>query len=189
MAMLNSVQSSCDFVLYSVRTSGLNFTCQETPYSIFLTLRKTFTKFRNPVKTKENIVFNVKQEQNDAAYDNLKHDYEAVVADSEACYRQIEMLTEKNKILHDKLSDAQNLIENFEHKIKLGADVKKTEDLKREQTFSENKTLKNKISELNKELKTCKNELKTTTNIKKEESNDQEKKIYELEKKKTSNGF
>ena len=42
--MSDCVQSSCDFLLQAVRNSGLNFSCQETPFSIFLTVRKSFVK-------------------------------------------------------------------------------------------------------------------------------------------------
>ena len=55
---VNDVQSSCDFLLYSVRNSGLNFTSQETPFSIFLTLRKSFVKsFQPQIKSEENKLF------------------------------------------------------------------------------------------------------------------------------------
>ena len=37
-----SVETSCDFVLKSVRNSYLNYNVQETPYSLYLTIRKSF---------------------------------------------------------------------------------------------------------------------------------------------------
>ena len=42
-------QEACQKVLQIVRDSQLNFCSQETPYSVFLTLRKSFTKnFKHP---------------------------------------------------------------------------------------------------------------------------------------------
>ena len=39
-----SVKTSCDFIINSVRDSSLNCSLQETPYSLYLTIRKTFSK-------------------------------------------------------------------------------------------------------------------------------------------------
>jgi hypothetical protein len=36
-----NIETSCDQILYSVRSSQLNYSCQETPFSIYLTIRKT----------------------------------------------------------------------------------------------------------------------------------------------------
>ena len=38
------IQDSCAHILRSVRNSKLNFACQETPYSIYLTIRKSWKK-------------------------------------------------------------------------------------------------------------------------------------------------
>ena len=49
MAVDLEPQDVCDQVLQVVRSSQLNFCSQETPYSVFLTLRKSFTKnFKHP---------------------------------------------------------------------------------------------------------------------------------------------
>ena len=39
-----NLKRSCDSVIDSVRTSSLNFSCQETPFSFYITLRKSFRK-------------------------------------------------------------------------------------------------------------------------------------------------
>ena len=44
MAANSSIQKSCDLVLASVRSSSLNYSSQETPFSIYLTIRKSFSK-------------------------------------------------------------------------------------------------------------------------------------------------
>ena len=40
-------QSSCESILQFVRSSALNFEIRETPFSIFLTMRKSFNKNLN----------------------------------------------------------------------------------------------------------------------------------------------
>ena len=42
--MATSVQNSCDVILNSVRASFLNYSCSETPYSLYLTIRKSWVK-------------------------------------------------------------------------------------------------------------------------------------------------
>ena len=125
MAMFDSAQSSCDFIQHSVRNSGLNFSCQETPYSIFLTVRKSFIKSRstgpNPFKLglkHENIltVNNSLQE----AFNHLKNDYEDSIAECESQCAVIEELNKKIYILNEKLSDDKKYkatIGVFEEKI------------------------------------------------------------------------
>ena len=44
MSLIFSPQKSCNTILENVRSSKLNFSIQETPYSLFLTIRKSFTK-------------------------------------------------------------------------------------------------------------------------------------------------
>ena len=58
-----NVQTSCDVVLSSVRESSLNFSVQETPFSLYITVRKSFSKQKDPY---------VKQEVPSELLDNLK---------------------------------------------------------------------------------------------------------------------
>ena len=39
-----TIESSCNSILQKIRTSGLNFSCQETPFSMYVTVRKSLTK-------------------------------------------------------------------------------------------------------------------------------------------------
>ena len=61
MAMPDEVQQSCDKLLTLLRDSGLNFLIQETPYSAFLTIRKSFC--REPKKFLNNTVNEVIDEK------------------------------------------------------------------------------------------------------------------------------
>ena len=42
--MAAKAQESCNIILQNLRSSNLNFSAQETPFSIFVTIRKSFTK-------------------------------------------------------------------------------------------------------------------------------------------------
>ena len=42
--MTINIQKSCSEILNSVRNSKLNFSCQETPFSIYLTVRKSWNR-------------------------------------------------------------------------------------------------------------------------------------------------
>ena len=40
----SQAQTNCETILQTVRSSLLNFSCQATPYSVYLTIRKSFAK-------------------------------------------------------------------------------------------------------------------------------------------------
>ena len=61
MAMPDEVQQSCDKLLTLLRDSGLNFLIQERPYSVFVTIRKSFC--REPKKFLNNTVNEVIDEK------------------------------------------------------------------------------------------------------------------------------
>ena len=46
MAVPRSIGSTCNTLQEHIRASGLNFSCQETPFSLYITVRKSFTKIR-----------------------------------------------------------------------------------------------------------------------------------------------
>ena len=46
MSNNTNIQESCDQIIHSVRTANLNFAYQETPFSIYITVRKTVTKLQ-----------------------------------------------------------------------------------------------------------------------------------------------
>ena len=128
MAAFNNVKASSDFLLHSVRSSGLNYVCQETPFSIFLTVRKTFVKSTTPSNTTsilEPEKCNVKQEKlledNNSlkeAFNRLKNDYGDAIEQCESYSQVIEELNKTNQVLNKKLSDEKAVNENVENKIK-----------------------------------------------------------------------
>ena len=40
----STIQETCGRILQTVRTSNLNYSCQETPFSIYLNIRKSLSK-------------------------------------------------------------------------------------------------------------------------------------------------
>ena len=102
-----SIKNSCDLILNSARNSSLNFTIQETPFSIYLTIRKTLNKSsptfqQNCVQPfqifdadqNEAELVTLKQKLKDVQESNdiLKNDYSEAVDDSEQCRFQIKNL-------------------------------------------------------------------------------------------------
>ena len=195
--MSDCVQSSCNFLLQSVRNSGLNFSCQETPFSIFLTIRKSLVKsfqfqsHRNPSYASEiEDKFDVKSyliEENKSlkeAFNKLKNEFEAALSECESKNTENEDLKATIEILHEKLSTEENnnvKIEDLEANIKHIKDDKKTSEDKSENVSKENKTLKKELGELNNQIKALNKDLKAAIKEKRDVAHDFEKKIDILE--------
>merc|ERR1712096_410883 len=108
MSPTSSVQSSCDFLLNSVSCSrsGLNYICQETPFSIFVNLRKSFIKPVNSstvqVKKEHDFVLNTEKKLHEdkeslqKAFSEVKSDYNDAIAECEYSYKMIEDPQNKN---------------------------------------------------------------------------------------------
>ena len=188
MAMFNSAQSSCDFLLHSVRNSGLDFSCQETPFSIFLTLRKSFVKSKylpnqaSPSDVKEEKLIGENKSFNDA-FNRLKNDYEDALAELESRAQETQELNKRIETLSGKYSVGQVLIKDLDNKLKDATNEKKKIETKYYQVDKENKTMKKEITQLNEQVKSSKNELKTAIKDKRDTNHNLEKKIVGLENK------
>ena len=175
MATPRNVQSSCDFLLHSIRSSGLNYKCQETPFSIFLTLRKTLVKTKTPLHQNPIIDFvdqdmkQVKSEVNSClkeAFNRLKNDYEDVVAECESRYQAVDELNKKNEILSEKLFSEEGLVKALEEKNKTLEETLEeyARDFEKETTRLKNisNKLNNELSETRKNHAADKNEIVAT---------------------------
>ena len=102
-----SLQKSCDHVINSVRASCLNFSIHETPYSVYLSVRKSFSKSKTSPKLEstllpstsqknmyENEIEALKAALKDAEMANnvLVNKYEEAVDDSETSHTEIKRL-------------------------------------------------------------------------------------------------
>ena len=74
--MLINPHNTCANILDSLRSSGLTYTLNETPYSVYLTVRKKFTKEYAPTQSTQNS--QATTEQNNNVVDMSK--YEDVLA-------------------------------------------------------------------------------------------------------------
>ena len=162
-----SVRDSCNLVISSVRDSSLNFSIQETPFSLYLTIRKSFIKSKEAypyqnvsnqnnvhevkIKTEEeNLEKKVKQLEKINL--TLQNDFEDAISDCESAYKRISDLESS---LKEKIAS-----ENEEQE-------KKVEELKQEKS-----NLDDNLEATTKKLKTLQNVLKNkereVDNLKKE---------------------
>jgi hypothetical protein len=103
---IKSLQNSCDLVINSLRASSLNYNLQETPFLIYLSIRKSFSTVPTlvpevvvvaqiPTENKsQDILEDLKSNLKSAETANfaLKHKYEDAVNDSEQSYSKIKLL-------------------------------------------------------------------------------------------------
>ena len=197
MAVSDSVQSSCEFLLQSVRSSGLNYFSQETPFSIFLTIRKSFARsfqFQPPpgnnlksVPEKFEVTSNLIEENKSLKDDfyKVKADYEHAIGECESKYKEIEDLKEKLEILNEKLSMEQNnnVRRDDLNNMNIAKNEKKNAEIKLENVSKENKNLKMELEDLNDKIKTLHKDLKAAIKDKRNIAHDFEKKIEILETK------
>ena len=108
-----NLEKSCDMILNGVRNSCLNFSIQETLYSLYLTVRKSLAKNKSAqdAESKEHTVNaknlsetqlkeeikTLKKKLNEAEESNLRfqHECEEAVNESEECYKKMKMLETK----------------------------------------------------------------------------------------------
>ena len=140
---MSTIAISCDKILNSVRSTNLNFSCQETPFSLYLTIRKSLVKFNNPHKppAQANVV------DNDGASDNL-----AIVEENIALKNNL-------KRLENELEISRNISKTLESKVEAAEatlfkhykEIQQCKDTigKRD---DENKALKNVIKNNNSDI-------------------------------------
>ena len=119
--MATYLENTCDFLIHKIRDSGLNFSCQETPYSFYITLRKSFIKSR---LTQPKFAI--------SETSDLKEKFEKILArnitlenNSKQLQKEVEDLLEENKAAQMIAKNLQNqndekdaLIDSLESSIK-----------------------------------------------------------------------
>ena len=197
--MANNPQIFCDIILHSVRASRLTYTLQETPYSLYLTLRKRFIKpdknnpeaeflkpcqhFSNLNMKSEKIYFDfeniVKANKSlEESFQRLKFDHEEALNEIETKNKVIEQLEHKVEILNAKVAEATTKLEADTINLLSDKDSLAT---KHETFVLENKSQVEEIEELKSEL----NNRNKTLNILKDDKRDIDlnKKVELLETK------
>ena len=128
MVVNSSVQKSCDLVLNSVRSSHLNFSFQETPFSIYLTVRKSFSKpnfdYNPEVDSKqyinqENLIESLKSNLKSVEEENkhLVQTYEEAVNDSEGSYKRVKELEAIIEGLEQKSVEKEAMVNEKKNEI------------------------------------------------------------------------
>ena len=107
--MATTIQNSCDVILNSVRASFLNFSSSETPYSLYISIRKSWAKTKGfPIpeipsdssslvsqEDLEKLRIQLKHVQD--SNESLKIRYEESANDCEKAYRKVNELETKLK--------------------------------------------------------------------------------------------
>ena len=152
---------SCHEVLDSVRSSNLHFSCQEIPYSLYITIRKTLVNAQHvpaiPIKI---------DEMNDKLVKPVIEDNVALDKELEGLKSELEASHSIAKELEDKMDDAESKL--FKH-------FKEVKQL-RDKHSDEVNTIKNVIKNNKSEKDTIKSEI---SNLKKL-SKSKDKDIYNL---------
>ena len=146
---------TCDMLIASLRESNLNFLVQETPFSAFITIRKTFC--RGAYKSVKNPL----PEENAVELNNLKHENEVLKNALEDKELQLESYKEASCVLKNRLERAEHeILKHF-----------KEAKIKEEKLVDEISELKSEISSLKSKnidaAKTIKAHEKSNNNLEK----------------------
>jgi chromosome segregation ATPase len=192
----NYIKNSCMSVIKCISSSNLNYCIQDTPYSTYITLRKSLTsKLRNSQNLEnqafQNKQFNFDLDKSDQklaslerhcetlvrANANLKTEFEGAVIEAESNQDQIRDLQVRNENLIKQLewerSEIQAGFAKFENEAKNEKKVLEGNLLK---ISLKNKTLKKDKAELEKENGSLRASLKSSRR-------DFQRDVHEFEKK------
>ena len=109
MVITSSIGATCNSLLEHVRKSGLNFSCQETPFLLYITVRKSFSKQTRIISSSFNL--------DDVPVQDTKHEHEALPL------QYVEDLLEQKKILMKSLSITKQALENMQRECDLREEV------------------------------------------------------------------
>ena len=155
----NHLQDSCNSILKSVRNSCLNCSIQETPFSLYITIRKSESRKAAPFDELFAATANVKQETIANSSEKLleekilkvTNDYELAVIDSEEKYKENKDLKSALKTLDDKVSSRDAKLKE--------AEVHLSNAFKRDKALTQEAVnLQKEIQALDEKLKKSKSE-------------------------------
>ena len=153
-----TAEESCQGIINSIRSSCLNFSFQETPYSIYITVRKSFSKSAksqgspeiffsqtNKAESDQQDFIQSKIKMLESANQILTQNFEDSVLELEAVTRDKKISEVKVETLNAKLCDFERKVETIV--------ITKTQAVN-----SEKRSLQVKHEKLSGELKDAKNE-------------------------------
>ena len=189
------IQNTCHSVINSITSSNLNYSIQQTPYSIYLTIRKSLQKSRNffPVVEPKINSKKVISDQEvlasrvlvlEEANRHLKEQLEDEIDTNEAKNNTIFELESKVESLHNQLINYATETEVIIAKqVKKCYDEKKALENKHEKVLKDLKEQKSENNELKSEVKNLRIALKSSQKETKDVSHRFDKKIDNLEDK------
>ena len=147
------VETSCSHIMKTIKSLPLNYNIVETPYSIYLTLRKSLLKGAQSFEIPEVVKQDEKVTNLDKANAYLSASLEEAVIDSEEKANTIYKLEETVQNLLEKLENSEkiNLKEHEELKTLKDEEIDNVK-VKNKNLVSENKTLRKDLKNLTKEL-------------------------------------
>lgn len=101
------VETSCSLIMNTVRSLPLNYNIVETPYSIYLTLRKSILKSTQSLEMPKVVNQDDKVRKLEEANANLSGNLEEAVIECEENAKTISELKETAKNLLDKLDKSE----------------------------------------------------------------------------------
>ena len=123
------LETSCNLIVKSVRNSCLNFSMQETPFSLYLTIRKTFAKNTHEAPTLQPLA--TKLENDTFLKDEIKQ-LEVKLSEAESMNQRLkcecEELSNNSEEKHKQLQILEAKFSNHkDDKIKLGSELESVE--------------------------------------------------------------
>ena len=182
-----SLLNSCQSILNQVRMSSLNYSLQETPFTLYLTIRKSFVRLRNQpendqaetiIQSGDAIQSQSKLTLLETEYEKLKQVHKEALEESEAKTRHIVNLEKKVIELGSQLTQADSEVNEMEAKIK---NTNRALQIKHEKVCAENKILKCESEDSKKEINKLNISLKTAKKESKEISHNLSKKTEALD--------
>ena len=160
-----SLENSCELIVKSVRNSCLNFSIQETPYSLYLTIRKSFSNvsqepilIQPPVEIPNNVSeallkeeikgLKMKLSESEDMNHRLRFEHEEVVNDSEECHKKLKNLEAKIFSYREDNSKLENDLGQVEKNWKVLNKQAKEKDKEIYNLKKENKIDSDNLAEL-----------------------------------------
>ena len=172
------IQSSCDSNLCSIRSSPLNYSVQETAFSLYVTVRKSTRK--NFSSTQQNYILENISENKDELH-LLQSRCQLVLNENEALKSQLEEAVVE-------VEEKENSVKSLRTKLNARAKELETAERKLKTIDESNLILKvqiedmvNVIKDLENEKKTLRTALKSSKKEDKDEEHDSKKKYNGLE--------
>ena len=158
------VEHSCSLIINTIRSLPLNFNIVETPYSLYVTLRKSLVKnskaFANVKSESSEDKVNKLEKMNQSLNANL----EEAVLECEEKTEIIDELKDKVDILLEKLEKSEQAIDKMHAANAVKESEIKAHNIENKNLVAENKTMKSDLKGVSKDLDVSKLENKDSVN-------------------------